>query len=254
MSRRRVSDAAREGGRPQRPRRGVHGGPPGLHRRQHAVRTGRRGRARRGPRGPGAWARHAGGSSSKRPPGTARTPESAYWDRETRLKEAEGRLGACLGANGGIYAAERVLVSPLPPGHDVDGRLPDPGAHRPGRAGASPSPATPWPARTPRRTSPPKFGGGRASGSAPARSCAASSGSGTLARHPVLTFAFASRKAARWLAPLLALAAAAAALFVPRMAAGRSRGARRRGSRAGLRADVARRSRARSGGSIISSC
>ncbi len=35
------------------------------------------------------------------------------------------------------------------------------------------------------------------------------------AKHPVLTFAFASRKAARWLAPLCALGSAIAALFVP---------------------------------------
>jgi hypothetical protein len=35
------------------------------------------------------------------------------------------------------------------------------------------------------------------------------------AAHPALTFAFVSRKAARWLAPLLLLLAAAAALFVP---------------------------------------
>jgi ABC-2 type transport system ATP-binding protein len=42
------------------------------------------------------------------------TPESDFWDRETRLKEAEGRLGICLGANGAIYAVRRELVTKLP--------------------------------------------------------------------------------------------------------------------------------------------
>ncbi len=46
------------------------------------------------------------------------------------------------------------------------------------------------------------------------------------AAHPALTLAFASRKAARWLAPVAALAAAAAALFVPELAPARRRGAR----------------------------
>jgi cellulose synthase/poly-beta-1,6-N-acetylglucosamine synthase-like glycosyltransferase len=40
--------------------------------------------------------------------------ESVFWDRETRVKEAEGRLGICLGANGAIYAARRSEVAPLP--------------------------------------------------------------------------------------------------------------------------------------------
>jgi cellulose synthase/poly-beta-1,6-N-acetylglucosamine synthase-like glycosyltransferase len=35
-------------------------------------------------------------------------------DRETRLKESEGRLGVCLGANGAIYAARRAWIEPLP--------------------------------------------------------------------------------------------------------------------------------------------
>ena len=62
------------------------------------------------------------------------------------------------------------------------------------------------------------------------------------AAHPALTFAFASRKAARWLAPLLALASAAAALFVlpwrfggaaALALAGRGAGPRSREARAG---------------------
>jgi cellulose synthase/poly-beta-1,6-N-acetylglucosamine synthase-like glycosyltransferase len=42
------------------------------------------------------------------------TPESVFWEWETRSKEAEGRLGVCLGANGAIYAARRASVEPLP--------------------------------------------------------------------------------------------------------------------------------------------
>jgi cellulose synthase/poly-beta-1,6-N-acetylglucosamine synthase-like glycosyltransferase len=44
-----------------------------------------------------------------------RSAESLYWDRESSLKQAEGRFGLCLGANGAIYAARRELVRPLPP-------------------------------------------------------------------------------------------------------------------------------------------
>jgi cellulose synthase/poly-beta-1,6-N-acetylglucosamine synthase-like glycosyltransferase len=35
------------------------------------------------------------------------TDEGAYWDWESRLKEAESRLDSCLGANGAIYAVRR---------------------------------------------------------------------------------------------------------------------------------------------------
>jgi len=42
------------------------------------------------------------------------TPEALFWDRETSVKEAEGRLGVCLGANGAIYAARRSDVAPIP--------------------------------------------------------------------------------------------------------------------------------------------
>ncbi|HEY6065587.1 MAG TPA: glycosyltransferase family 2 protein, partial [Thermoanaerobaculia bacterium] len=52
--------------------------------------------------------------------GNGSSPETEFWDSETRLKEAEGRLGICLGANGAIYAARRELVSPLPPGTALD--------------------------------------------------------------------------------------------------------------------------------------
>lgn len=52
--------------------------------------------------------------------GVTPSPETEFWDRETRLKEAEGKLGVCLGANGAIYAARRDLVRPLPEGTALD--------------------------------------------------------------------------------------------------------------------------------------
>ncbi len=146
--------------------------------------------------------------------GAARTPESDYWDRETRLKEAEGKLGACLGANGGIYAAERTLVAPLPPDTtSMDDFL--------------------IPARIARAGRSVVFAGEAAAREDAAKDVAAEArrrlrigiGAGQVLRrdlwlwnasaHPALTFAFASRKAARWIAPLLALASAAVALFTP---------------------------------------
>jgi cellulose synthase/poly-beta-1,6-N-acetylglucosamine synthase-like glycosyltransferase len=148
------------------------------------------------------------------PAGFSPTPESAYWDRETRIKEAEGRLGACLGANGGIYAARRALVSPLPPDTtSMDDFL--------------------IPARIARRGARVAFAGRAEAREDSAKDVAAEVrrrsrigiGAGQVlrrdlwlwnaAKHPTLTFAFASRKAARWLAPLLLLLGAAAALFVP---------------------------------------
>ncbi len=152
-------------------------------------------------------------------PGAARTPESDYWDRETRLKEAEGKLGACLGANGGIYAAERALVAPLPPDTtSMDDFL--------------------IPARIARAGRRVVFAGEAAAREDAAKDVAAEArrrlrigiGAGQVLRrdlwlwnvaaHPALTFAFASRKAARWLAPLLALVSAAVALFIPEFRGG----------------------------------
>jgi cellulose synthase/poly-beta-1,6-N-acetylglucosamine synthase-like glycosyltransferase len=46
--------------------------------------------------------------------------ESLYWRYETILKYYEGKLGAVLGANGGIYAIRRVLFQPLRPTTIVD--------------------------------------------------------------------------------------------------------------------------------------
>lgn len=41
--------------------------------------------------------------------------ESAYWRYESFLKLREGRRGAVMGANGGLYAIRRELFAPLPP-------------------------------------------------------------------------------------------------------------------------------------------
>jgi cellulose synthase/poly-beta-1,6-N-acetylglucosamine synthase-like glycosyltransferase len=136
--------------------------------------------------------------------------EAVFWDRETRTKEAEGRLGVCLGANGAVYAARRAWIEPLPAGSAMDDFL--------------------IPARNARRGRKVVF-----AGAAVAREEAGSdvlaevsrrfrigAGAGqilkqerwlfNLRRHGLLSAAFLSRKAARWLSPVLVLAAAAAAL------------------------------------------
>ena len=134
------------------------------------------------------------------------TPEADLWNRETRTKEAEGELGVCVGANGAIYAARRSLVRPLPPDTtSMDDFLIPVGAARTGaRRGVRRR------RRRPRgrgaRPSPPRRGGACGSASARARSCGARRGSSGPAAHPLLTLAYASRKAARWLAPLLGAA------------------------------------------------
>jgi cellulose synthase/poly-beta-1,6-N-acetylglucosamine synthase-like glycosyltransferase len=46
--------------------------------------------------------------------------EGVYWQYETALKYWEGKHGAVVGANGGIYAIRRNLFSPLPPDTIVD--------------------------------------------------------------------------------------------------------------------------------------
>lgn len=46
--------------------------------------------------------------------------ESAYWKYESFLKLLEGRFGAVMGANGGIYAIRRRLFTQLPPNTIVD--------------------------------------------------------------------------------------------------------------------------------------
>jgi cellulose synthase/poly-beta-1,6-N-acetylglucosamine synthase-like glycosyltransferase len=53
-------------------------------------------------------------------PRRAEFEESAYWRYESWLKAMEGRQGAVVGANGGLYAIRRVHYRPLPPSTIVD--------------------------------------------------------------------------------------------------------------------------------------
>jgi cellulose synthase/poly-beta-1,6-N-acetylglucosamine synthase-like glycosyltransferase len=141
--------------------------------------------------------------------------ESAFWDRETRLKEAEGRLGVCLGANGAIYAARRALVAPLASDTSMDDFL--------------------IPARIARGGWRIAFAAGAVARESAGADVAAEMtrrfrigvGAGQVLRRepwlfdvrrrPLLAAVFFSRKAARWLAPVLGLAALAAGLFDARL-------------------------------------
>ena len=136
--------------------------------------------------------------------GGAGTPESAFWDRETILKDAEGRLGICLGANGAIYAARRAEIEPLAPDTTSmdDFLIPAHIARRgrrvvfAGAAAARERAARDVLAEVPRR-----FRIGVGAGQVLRRE------TWLLAawRRPLLTLAFVSRKAARWLAPVIGL-------------------------------------------------
>ncbi len=138
------------------------------------------------------------------------TSETVFWDRETRVKEAEGRLGVCLGANGAIYAARRSWIEPLPAATALDDFL--------------------IPARIARKGKKIVFAGeavareetGRDVAAEVARRFRIGAGAGLVLRQEtwlfnvrrcgLLSVAFLSRKAARWIAPVLALAAIIAAL------------------------------------------
>ena len=145
--------------------------------------------------------------------GSEPTPETEFWNRESDLKEAEGRLGVCLGANGAIYAARRALVSPLPEGAVLDDFRMAARIARDGRrvvfAGDAiarevvPSDVA---AETSRRFRI-GIGAGEVLRTEPSL--------WNFRRRPLLSLAFVSRKAARWLAPLAAFAALACALAVP---------------------------------------
>lgn len=145
--------------------------------------------------------------------GSSSTPETEFWDRESGLKEAEGRLGVCLGANGAIYAARRALVSPLPAGAVLDdfrmaARVARDG-HRVVFAGdaiareAAPSDVSAEASR--------RFRIGIGAGEV----LRDDAWLWNFRRRPLLALAFASRKAARWLAPIAALLALAGAFAVP---------------------------------------
>ncbi|HEX5134228.1 MAG TPA: glycosyltransferase [Thermoanaerobaculia bacterium] len=147
------------------------------------------------------------------PDGGALSPEREFWDRETRLKEAEGRLGVCLGANGAIYAARRELVKPLPEGSALDDFLIP---ARIAAAGASVVFAGNAIAREP--------AGSDVAAEASRRLRIGIGAGGTLLRErglvdfrrrPLLALVFLSRKVARWLAPVGALAAILFGLFSP---------------------------------------
>jgi cellulose synthase/poly-beta-1,6-N-acetylglucosamine synthase-like glycosyltransferase len=149
------------------------------------------------------------------PASSGAAAETAFWDRETRTKEAEGRLGVCLGANGAIYAARRAWIEPLPAGSAMDDFL--------------------IPARIARRGKKVVFAGQAVAREVTQGNAAAEvsrrfrigAGAGqvlrqetwlfNVRRHGLLSLVFLSRKAARWLAPVLVLAAASAALGDPRL-------------------------------------
>lgn len=141
------------------------------------------------------------------------TPEAEFWDLENQLKEAEGRLGVCLGANGAIYAARRGLVRPLPEGTALDdflipARIAGEG-HQVVFAGDavarehSPSDVK---AEVSRR-----FRIGIGAGGILRREWWLFD----FRRRPFVTLVFFSRKVARWFAPVAALGAIVLALFAP---------------------------------------
>jgi cellulose synthase/poly-beta-1,6-N-acetylglucosamine synthase-like glycosyltransferase len=51
---------------------------------------------------------------------TGKNVDSLYWMYETFLKQCEGRLGALLGANGGIYALRKAFYTSIPEGTVLD--------------------------------------------------------------------------------------------------------------------------------------
>jgi cellulose synthase/poly-beta-1,6-N-acetylglucosamine synthase-like glycosyltransferase len=147
----------------------------------------------------------------------AGTPENAFWDRETLLKEAEGRLGICVGANGAIYAARRAAVEPLPPDTTSmdDFLIPARIARRGLRVVfAGDAVARERAARDVRAEMPRRFRIGVGAGQVLRRETWLYAAW----RRPALSLAFFSRKLARWLAPVFALAAAGTGLAAPSLA------------------------------------
>jgi cellulose synthase/poly-beta-1,6-N-acetylglucosamine synthase-like glycosyltransferase len=53
-------------------------------------------------------------------PHSGKNVDGLYWKYETFLKQCEGRLGALLGANGGIYALRKAVFTPIPDGTVLD--------------------------------------------------------------------------------------------------------------------------------------
>lgn len=141
------------------------------------------------------------------------TPETEFWSLENELKEAEGRLGVCLGANGAIYAARRSLVRTLPDGTVLDDFL------IPARIVGEGHRVVFARDAVARELLPPDVK------SEASRRFRIGIGAGRilrqerwlfdLRRRPLVALVFFSRKAARWLAPVAACAAVAFGLFSP---------------------------------------
>lgn len=143
-------------------------------------------------------------------PNGSDSPETEFWNQEMRLKEAEGKLGVCLGGNGAIYAARRELIRPIPAGSAMDDFLIPAYIARQGKrvvfAGdaVAREPAAP----TVRDEMARRFRIGVGAGQV----LRSETWLFDSRRHPRLTLAFVSRKVARWLAPVVFLAATFAAL------------------------------------------
>ncbi len=145
--------------------------------------------------------------------GARETPEALFWDRDTKLKEAEGKLGVCLGANGAIYAARRDRIEPLPPDTSMDDFLIPARIARQGLLAVFDGDAV---AREPagndvRAELSRRFRLGIGAGEVLRRETWLYD----FRRHPRLTFAFLSRKVARWTAPVFLLLAFLAGLASP---------------------------------------
>ncbi len=140
--------------------------------------------------------------------------ESAFWDRETRTKAAEGRLGVCLGANGAVYAARRAGIEPLPPDTTSmdDFLIPVHLARRGGRiVFVGDAVAREESARDAWSEMRRRFRIGVGAGQVLRRE----RWLWNARRRGRLTLVFLSRKAARWLAPVAAIAACIAACAAP---------------------------------------
>src|SRR6185369_11673419 len=135
--------------------------------------------------------------------------EAVFWDRETRTKEAEGRLGVCLGANGAVYAARRAWIEPLPAGSAMDDFLIPARIARRGRKVVFAGAAV---AREEARGVAAEFSRRFRIGAGAGQVLRQETWLFNLRRHRLLSAVFLSRKAARWIAPVLVLAAGAAAL------------------------------------------
>ncbi len=142
--------------------------------------------------------------------------EIVFWDRETGVKEAEGRLGVCLGANGAIYAARRADVERLPPDTTSmdDFLIPLRVARRGKRVVlAGDAVAREGAARDARAEMGRRFRIGVGAGQVLKRE----RWLWNVAGRRWLSLAFFSRKVARWLAPVVALGAIATGCLSSRL-------------------------------------